>query len=236
MEHLGQSQSDLLGETSGTSCARARVAAWLRVALVCLAAGVLVVAVSGCIFSPRDPDGPPDEGPDIPWVTPTDTDKVLQNLAAALAGEGISNYMDCLITDCADCLPDSFRFHVDPQDSLDAGQEGYDRYANWRRDDEATYIDGVFLDSAVGIDVVFTPLEAPDESEDETYRREEYELTIVWQSGDHQPGESVTYRGEVTFWLRRDETQLWSIYRWVDRRAANPGGSETWGVLRGDYR
>jgi hypothetical protein len=204
------------------------VAAGARVALICLATGVLVVAVSGCIFSPRDPDGPPDEGPDIPWVTPTTTDKVLQNLAAALAGEGISNYMDC--------LGDSFRFHVDPQDSLDAGQEGEDRYANWVRDDEATYIDGVFLDSAVGIDVVFTTVEDPDENDDETYRRDDYELTIVWQSGDHQPGESVTYRGQVTFWLRRDETQLWSIFRWVDRRAANPGGSTTWGILRGDYR
>ena len=228
MEHLGQSQSDLLGETSGTSWTRARVAAWSRVALVCLATGVLLVAVPGCLFGPRDADGPPDEGPDIPWVTPTTTDKVLENLAAALAGEGISNYMDC--------LADSFRFHVDPQDSLDAGQEGYDRYANWTRDDEATYIDGVFLDSAVGIDVVFSMVEGPNENEDETYRRDDYELTIVWQSGDHQPGESVTYRGQVRFSLRRDETQLWSIFEWVDRRAADPGGSATWGVLRGDYR
>ncbi len=228
MEHLGRFESDLLRETSGASWTRARAAARARAGLAWLAAGVLLVAVPGCIFSPRDADGPPDEGPDIPWVTPTTTDKVLENLAAAVAGEGISNYMDC--------LSDSFRFHVDPQDSLDAGQEGYDRYANWFRDEEATYIDGVFLDSAVGIDVVFSMVEGPDENEDETYRRDDYELTIVWQSGDHQPGESVTYRGRVTFWMRRDETQLWSIFKWVDRRAADPGGSATWGVLRGDYR
>ena len=228
MEHLGESQSDLLRETSGASWTRARAAAWARAALAWLAAGVLLVAVPGCLFGPRDPDGPPDEGPDIPWVTPTDTDRVLENLAAALAGGGISNYIDC--------FADSFRFFVDPQDSLDAGQEGEDRYARWMREDEATYIDGVFLDSAVGIDVVFTTVEEPDESEDETYRREDYELTIVWQSGDHQPGESVTYRGQATFWMRRDETQLWSMFKWVDRRAANPGGSATWGVLRGDYR
>ncbi len=228
MEHLGQSPPALLGETSRTSWTRARATTRGRAARACLAVGVLLGAVPGCIFSPRDPDGPPEEGPDIPWVTPTDTSKVLENLAAALAGEGISNYMDC--------LTDDFRFHVDPQDSLDAGQEGEDRYANWIRDDEATYIDGVFLDSAVGIDVVFTTVEGPDENEDETYRREDYELTIVWQSGDHQPGEPVTYRGQVTFWMRRDETQLWSIFRWVDRRAANPGGSTTWGILRGDYR
>ena len=119
MEHLGGPQSDLLGETSCMSWTRARVVA--RAALIWLVAGAFLIAMSGCIFSPREPDGPPDEGPDIPWVTPTDTDKVLENLAAALAGEGISNYMNCLTED--------FRFHVDPQDSLDAGQEGDDRYA-----------------------------------------------------------------------------------------------------------
>jgi hypothetical protein len=193
-----------------------------------LAAVALICTLPGCIFSPRDPDGPPDAGTDIPWVTPTDTDKVLTNLGAALAGEGISNYMDC--------FTDDFRFHVDPSDSLDAGQEGFDRYANWTAADEETYIGGVFLESAEGIDVVFTPVDEPNEEDDDTYRRDDYELTIVWQSGDHQPGEPVTYRGRVTLWLRRDDTQLWSIYKWVDRRADSPGGSDTWGVLRGDYR
>jgi hypothetical protein len=193
-----------------------------------LAAVALICSLPGCIFSPRDPDGPPDEGTDIPWVTPTDTDKVLTNLGAALAGEGISNYMDC--------FTDDFRFHVDPSDSLDAGQEGFDRYANWTAADEETYIGGVFLESAEGINLVFTPVDEPNEEDDDTYRRDDYELTIVWQSGDHQPGEPVTYRGRVTLWLRRDDTQLWSIYKWVDRRADSPGGSDTWGVLRGDYR
>ena len=186
------------------------------------------MTLPGCIFSPRDPDGPPDEGNEIPWVTPTDTEKVLENLAAALAGEGISNYTDC--------FTDDFRFHVDPQDSLDAGQEGADRYADWIKEDESTYISSLFFESAEGIDVSFSTVIEPDENDVETYRREDYELTIIWQSGDHQPGESVTYRGQVTLWMRRDDTELWSIFRWVDRRAANPGGSDTWGVLRGDYR
>lgn len=198
-----------------------RSIAWLAVAAV-------FVTLPGCIFSPRDPDGPPDQNNEIPWVTPTDTEKVLENLAAALAGEGISNYTDC--------FTDDFRFHVDPQDSLDAGHEGEDRYANWTLDDEDTYISSMFLESAEGIDVSFSTVIEPDENDVETYRREDYELTIIWQSGDHQPGESVTYRGQVTLWMRRDDTELWSIFRWVDRRAANPAGSDTWGVLRGDYR
>jgi hypothetical protein len=200
----------------------------LHTAVAALAALALVCVLPGCIFSPREPDGPPDEGDEIPWETPTTTSKVLTNLAAALAGEGIPNYMDCFTED--------FEFHVDPSDSLAAGQEGYDRYANWTAEDEETYIGGVFLDAAEGINVVFTSVDEPNEEDDDTYRRDDYELTIVWQSGNHQPGESVTYRGRVTFWMRRDDTQLWSIYKWVDRRADSPGGSETWGVLRGDYR
>ncbi len=231
MEHLGDYQPHLLVATRGRET-RVRVSAWVRAASIWLAAGALLASVPGCIFSPRDDDGAPEEGNEIPWVTPTDTGKVLANLAAALAGEGTSNYMDCFTT----AEEGGFRFFVDPQDSLDAGQEGEDRYANWVRDDEATYIDGVFLESTGGIDVSFSTVDEPDETEDETYRREDYELTIVWQSGDHQPGESVTYRGQVTFWLKRDDTELWSIFRWVDRRAADPGGSDTWGVLRGDYR
>ena len=196
--------------------------------MACAVALAVFVTLPGCIFSPRDADGPPDDENEIPWVTPTDTDKVLQNLSAALAGEGISNY--------SDSFTDDFRFHVDPQDSLDAGQEGEDRYANWTAEDEDTYISSLFLESAEGINVSFSTVIEPDENDIETYRREDYELTIVWQSGDHQPGEPVTYRGQVTLWMRRDDTELWSIFRWVDRRAADPGESDTWGVLRGDYR
>ncbi len=227
MEHLGEYQPRLLVATRGRAV-RARASVWVRVAVVWLAAGALLASVPGCIFSPRVDDGPPQEGVEIPWVTPTDTDKVLDNLAAALAGEGISNYVDCFTED--------FEFEVDPADFLDAGEEGEIRYADWTREDEATYISGVFLESAEGIDVSFTTVEEPNENEDETYRRDDYELTIVWQSGDHQPGELVTYRGEVTLWMRRDDTELWSIFKWVDRRAADSGGSDTWGVLRGDYR
>lgn len=220
MEHLGQYQSLVLVRPWHGRRA-SRWAAGLAVV-------TLLLATQGCIFSPRAPDGPPDEGNEIPWVTPTDTDKVLENLAAALAGEGIPNYLNC--------FTDSFRFHVDPQDSLNAGQEGYDRYALWRLDDENTYVASVFQEADVGIEVNFTTVIAPDESQDETYRREDYEMTIVWRSGAHQPGEPVVYRGRATLWLRRDDTELWSIFEWVDRRADNPGGSDTWGVLRGDYR
>jgi hypothetical protein len=209
----------------------ASTGAWRRALVLCLCA-LLVSGATGCLFSPRDPDGPPDEGSEIPWETPTSTDAVLRNLAAAMAGEGVSNYMDCFTSDDEG----GFRFHVDPQDSLAAGNEGEDLYANWVRGDEANYIERVFLDSDKGMTLTFTNVEQPDEQANDTYRKDDYELTIVWRSGDHQPGESETFRGRVTIHLKRDDTELWSIYRWVDRRPDTPSTDDTWGVLRGDYR
>ena len=177
---------------------------------------------SGCILSPREPDGPPDEVP-TDWQMPINTSIVLSNLKAAFEGEGPSNYRDC--------YTDSFRFHVDPQDSLDAGQEGYDRYANWTRDDEEHAANGIFGDAA-SITVSFTNYQEPDELQDYTYRIEDYSLVVAWQSGAHA-SEEITYEGRATLHMRRDGTGSWAIYRWVDRRAT---ANATWGFLRGEYR
>lgn len=199
-----------------------------RVALICLAFVVSLFLQGGCLFSPREPDGPPEGDDEIPWVTPTDTGKVLQNLSAALGGEGDQNY--------ADCFTEDFRFHVDPQDSLAVSPEEAElRYADWTKDDEVQAVSAMFLDSS-RMDVDFTNETPADEDADETYRREDYELTVTWQSGPHTPGEQVTYRGRATIWMRKDDTERWAIFMWVDRRAPDPGGSDTWGVLRGDYR
>ncbi len=232
MEHQREPEQDVLSAWTGRQAApraprkRTGQGPAARVAVVLLALS-LGLGTAGCLFSPRSDDGPP-EGDEIEWVPPTDTGKVLQNLAAALAGHGSSNYLDC--------LTDDFRFFVDPQDSLDAGQEAEQLYANWDKSVEDVTINRIFTDSAPGITVTFANVDQPNENDDETYRREDYELTIVWQSGPHQPGEAVTYRGRATFWMRRDETERWAIFRWVDRRSADPGGSDTWGVLRGEYR
>jgi hypothetical protein len=191
-----------------------------------LAAGVAVAALTcaGCIFSPREPE-PPSGGPPIPWETPINTSIVLTNLRAALEGEGVSNTVDC--------FTDDYRFHVDPQDSLDAGQEAEQRYANWVLSDEEHAVNGIFANAA-DITVRFTNTVPPNEGQDDTYRKESYELTIQWQSGPHIH-EEISYKGTATLYMRRDGTGRWAIYQWVDRRL-DPPTHATWGSLRGDYR
>jgi len=229
MEHFSHSQSNVLDRSVPVSTAAKHTG---RLALALSVCALLILGASGCIFSPREPDGPPDAGTEIPWETPSSTEAVLRNLAAALAGEGVSNYMDCFTLE----EEGGFRFHVDPQDSLAAGNEAEDRYALWDREDEARYIEGVFLESDKDMTLSFTTVEEPDENAPETYRKDDYVLTIVWRSGDHQPGEQETFRGRVTLYLKKGDTELWSIYKWVDRRSSDSGGADTWGVLRGDYR
>jgi hypothetical protein len=196
---------------------------WRKALAAGVAAAVLAAAGWGCILSPRSPDGPPEEPP-TDWQTPVNTDIVLENLTAAFEGKGLSNYRDC--------FADSFRFHVDPQDSLDAGQEAYDRYANWTRDDEEQVANAVFTDAG-DISLTLTTTEETDETSGDMYRKEEYSLTISWQSGPHV-SEEILYRGVATLYMRRDLIGRWAIYRWVDRRVDTV--HETWGVLRGDYR
>lgn len=191
------------------------------------AAGLGMLAVcallSGCIFTPREPDGPPEGGPTA-WETPITTLIVLQNLTAALEGENPNNYMECFTEDYA--------FHVDPQDSLDAGQEAEQRYANWTRADEEHAASRLFGD-AQEISVAFTTVTQPDETQPETSRQEDYTLTVVYQSGSHI-NQEVTYKGRATLWMRRSDSGRWAIFRWVDRRIVQ--GYATWGVLRGDNR
>ena len=150
---------------------------------------------------------------------------MLSNLTAAIEDENQANYRDCLTED--------FRFHVDPADSLDAGEEGEERYANWTRDVEEQTAGNIFA-LAVEIDLDLTNVTPPDESGDDTYREDDYELTISFEVAPGLELE-VVYVGRAVFFMRRDADR-WAIYRWADQRTVEPAVNATWGALRGEYR
>lgn len=217
MERLRFARKDVLvkAKTSRRDAAFALVVAGLLVAALCS---------GGCIFSPREPDGPP-EGGEGDWEPPVTTTILRSNLKSAMERENVGNYSDCFAED--------FRFHVDPSDSLDAGAEGEVRYANWVKSDETQAMQSVFA-AASEISIQFTMVEGPDETQDDTFRREDYTMTVYWSSGQHV-NEEITYKGRATLHMRREQSR-WSIYKWVDRRTVEPDVNETWGVVRGDFR
>ena len=154
-----------------------------RIVLVLGLFAVALLLQGGCIFEPRQPDGPPDES-ETPWEPPFTTTIVLANLKSAFEHENSSNYRGC--------FTDDYRFHVDPQDSLDAGDEGYQRYAFWVLADEEHAAIGIFNDAATS-NVTFSNIWPPDETLEITYREEVYTLTIAWGSGAHI-NEEIVYR------------------------------------------
>ncbi len=184
----------------------------------------LLLFSAGCLFSPREPDGPPDGVADN-WETPVTTTILRANLKAALESENIGNM--------SDCFTDDYTFEVDLSDYIDAGAEGDVRYTDWGKTDEIQATQAIFA-GASDINVTFVLEEATDESGDDMYRRESYVLTVFWQSGQNI-NEEVTYKGQATLYMRREQSS-WAIYRWVDSRTVEPSVNETWGVLRGDYR
>lgn len=195
-----------------------------RRAICALTVALAALLLSGCIFSPRDPDGPP-EGEQTPWETPITTFVVLTNLTAAYEDENPQNYRDC--------FTDDFVFNVDPSDSSDAGPEAGVRYADWTVDDEEQAASNAFA-LASDISLSFTNVLQPNENDDETYRQEDYVLTVAWQSGPHMD-EEITYKGRATLHMRKEDGR-WAIFRWVDRRVVEPQVNETWGIVRGDFR
>ncbi len=201
---------------------------WRPVLFVAAMAVLSLFLQGGCIFSPRAPDGPPDQE-QTDWETPTSTSIVLQNLVAALEGENSANYRDS--------FTENYEFHVDPGDSNDAFPEGEERYADWTREDEEHAIVGIFNDAS-SISLTSATFEIVDEEDDGdglAIRKEDYTLVVTWSSGAHI-NEEITYKGRATLYIRSDDTERWAIFQWVDRRTADPEVFETWGVLRGDYR
>lgn len=179
----------------------------------------------GCLLTPREPDGPPSED-DTPWETPNYTEAVLRNLRNAMEYESTGNY--------SDCFTDDFRFHVDPSDSLDAGEEAEDRYADWTLDDETRYVQSIFPQAAeISLALTQVQDDVPITSQEDIYRQDDYELVVVWQSGDLT--EEAVYKGRMTLYMRFRDTGTWAIYKWVDRRTSYPD-YDTWGVLKGDFR
>ena len=217
----------MCGESRRPSTRRSRAPRRVTFAGAALAAVFLAAAVApgGCIFSPREPDGPP-EGDSTNWETPVSTAIVLSNLTAALEDENQANYRDCFTED--------YRFHVDPADSLDAGQEAEERYGDWTREVEEQYAANLFA-VATDIELDFSNVIAPDESSDDTYREDDYVLTVTREPAPDLEIEEV-YIGRAVLYLRRDAGGRWAIYRWADQRTVDPDVNATWGVLRGDYR
>jgi hypothetical protein len=176
-----------------------------------------LLAETGCgLFSIRDPVAPVDPGPEIPRRTPTEPEDVLFNFEEAVKHkvDGLSQY--------AEALHDDFHLVLDIIDVQELGIEGVDSLSK-QRDLDAQRIwsqDTCAVPADCDADSFYFAFDnqQPSTETDTTafYLDIPYELQFIVQQNNSV---SATLAGKAELTMVKDEqTTLWSLRRWVDKR------------------
>jgi hypothetical protein len=163
------------------------------------------------------------------WDTPSDPEKVIQNLLYAYNEKVIGNFILC--------LSDSFRFSA-PEDSIKAVQDNREElFANWDRSTEVSVTTGIFTTFRENVDSIsYTLLLYPDPSRPDDISDA---LAILSRSYDLSisksiPPETTLVKGTATFHMRQTTLNWWSIYFWSD--IPDVSGGYDWGDFKAEFR
>ena len=206
----------------GRSCTKVRPARTLGAA-VWLAA--FAAMMSGCLFSPRDPE-PPGTGIQIDYLPRSSPANVWANLGKSLEADHSPGWEDNI---------SQIEFRYIPDDEA-RDQFPPNTFLNWDRDREITFINR-FYNSGVSIlaqmsEVGFTF--PPPSGGEMTVEDIVYDLLVI----NDQDGSQVRYRGKCDV-IFRLEANFWYIYEWRDLQGeSDPDTGQllnTMGVLRGTF-
>jgi hypothetical protein len=199
-----------------------RAGARLGPAALLLAGAVLL---SGCLFSPRDPE-PPGTGVQIDYLPKSSPANVWANIQKSLEASHAPGWADNI-------SQIEFRYIPDDEalDSFPAGT-----FDGWDRAREISFIEG-FFNSGVTItaQMVQTGFVFPPPSGNEmTIEDIIYDLVVT----NEVDGSVVRYRGSCDV-IFRLEANFWYIYEWRDLQGESDPISgqllNTMGVLRGTF-
>jgi hypothetical protein len=176
------------------------------------ALGALVlVGLAGC---PRDPESPSEGGGQL--VNLSDPDSVLFQLQVGVRNGVITQYMNA--------FTQNFVFNPDQVDSISLSQQLPGVFDNWTFDVEQQVMQLVLISYAIR-SVQFTDVESTSVNDREVVLREDYTLLM----------DSERYHGEAEFFMIKESSNDWRIFRWRDRQGtADP--DTTWGILKGIFR
>ena len=193
-----------------------------RLMVVRIYTAILIVPlllVFGCRnpFATGEPEPP--TGEQLPLLEPTSAENVLKNLEISCEYMSINNYMDTLSED--------FLFLPDRSDS--------DRFPDvfsepWGREKEAIFCQRLFdkemtslISFCSSVDSNATLIEETVES---IHYRYDYDIGII-----HRTDAPSRVQGEAEFYLRCDQHDNWTIFRWEDRKT----DSHSWGELKATF-
>jgi hypothetical protein len=199
---------------------RRRATSWLGTAVL-----AVLVATSGCIFEPRDPE-PPSTGAPVSYLPQISTANVWANLERSLAAGHAPGWEDNISQDVFVYEPDS-----------DAENQFPGVFDGWDRSREVNFINN-FYNSGVSIEAKMRDDDfvLPGDSGTEVIWEGVIYDVIVTNTADQS---TTRYRASaiITFSL---EGNFWYITRWRDQQGEsnpdNPGQLlSSMGVLRGTF-
>lgn len=174
-------------------------------------------------FIPRTPEPP--QGTTSRYIPPFSAEIVLDNLRNAINDRNGENYLRCF----ADSSRTGERFRFEP-DAATANQYA-GVFHQWGLTQERDYFSQ--LRAALPTDSLrslrLDSLQTITFNDSAQFARA-YELNVRHkQQSAGVPGQ---VRGELRFWLRKDQFGEWSIYRWADFAT---GQSQTWSALKAAF-
>ncbi|MFQ5709586.1 MAG: hypothetical protein ACE5HO_19185 [bacterium] len=175
----------------------------VEIAILCLS------VLCGCRspFSTRTPE-PPDQNSSN-FIPPSIPEIVFVNLQVAVGEKNVENYMLSFV----DTTRSQQRFVFLPDQGVAATQPG--TFTGWNLEDERQYLNRVFqatpTDSAHSLS--FAEENRVEGATTATFTQN---YTIVLRHTRQSDNIPVLYRGQSKFWLEKDDTGNWAIYRWED--------------------
>jgi hypothetical protein len=176
----------------------------------------LVIAASGCLFSPRSPQQA--IGNEVKTKNPTSPDSVLYNIQVSMVAKSADTY--------GRSLADDYLFIADPADVSQTGDNIF--YENLNKSREVEIFRNLLnVQSPAGFTFTWGPPIDPPiglENPNEVYYKDlKYQMRLT---GVATP---VTSSGKMDLYLR-EANGLWSVFRWEDKRDGS--ANQTLGYYR----
>ncbi len=169
-------------------------------------------------FSTRKAE-PPDTRNPSTFVPPTNPEFVFINLEFAVLERNVENYIRSFV----DSTRSQERFNFVPDQGVEAVNPG--TFINWNLERERRYLSQVLQDTpADSVRNLSFEVESSSETSRTATFTQNYELIFKHTLGGNIPSE---FRGQSKFWLERNDTGDWAIYRWEDfTNGVDPSWSE----------
>jgi hypothetical protein len=185
-------------------------------------AGFLVAGSAGCgLFEPRSPEPPAQSSLD--FRPPTDPSIVIENLQSAIDQKNVANYVNCF----SDVAKQQRRFVFIPSAEGSAQYGGV--FANWSLSEEQSYFQNLTAKSAPTAfsNLVLTLKSSVVSADSVVYN---YDYTLTFEHSDASFPKTAS--GNLQFSLGADNSNFWSIYRWID---FGTGNDITWSLFKGKF-